>query len=80
MKEPGVSSLPETCREMDVNVSTDVDVFRFFALLVTKEINNVEVLEVSTDVISEIDAMGGVTACCSPVSGMTLQGSHSCQT
>ena len=69
----------ERCCEMDTNVPTDVDVFHLLATLAII-INNVEVLEVSTDVICEIDAMSWVTACCSPVSGVSLQGSDSCQT
>ena len=79
MQETIVSSLPETCGEMHSDVSSDVDVFHFLALPSSKEINYVEVLKTSTNVIFEIDAVGRVTACCSPVSGVTLQGLHSCQ-
>ena len=57
---------------MDPDVSADVDVFNFLAFVVVKVIDDVEVLEASTDVISEIDAVGRVAACCSPVSGVTL--------
>ena len=61
-------------------MSADVDVFNFLTFVVVKVIDDVEVLEASTNVISEIDAVGRVAACCSPVSGVTLQGLHSCQT
>ena len=53
-------------------MSTDVDVFNFLAFVGNKFIHNVEVLEASPNVISEIDAVGRVAACCSPVSGVTL--------
>ena len=53
-------------------MSADVDVFNFFAFVADKVIHNVEVFDVSTHVISEIDAVGRVAACCSPVSGVTL--------
>ena len=43
-------------------------------------INDVEILEVATDVVCEIDAMGWEATRCSPVSGVTLQRPHSCQT
>ena len=58
---------------MRTHVSPDVDVFYFLALAVSKEINDVEILEVSTEVVSEIDAVGRVAACCSPVGGVSLQ-------
>ena len=61
-------------------MSTGVDVFNFLAFAPTNVIHNVEVFEVSTNVICEIDAVGRVAACSSPVSGVTLQGLHSCQT
>ena len=57
---------------MDPDVSADVDVFNFFAFVADKVIHDVEVFDVSTHVISEIDAVGRVAACCSPVSGVTL--------
>ena len=53
-------------------MSSDVDVFNFLAFVANKVIHNIEVLEASTDVIFEIDAVGRVAACCSPVSGVTL--------
>ena len=52
---------------MNAHVSADVDVFHFLTLAVFTVIDNVEVFEVSTDVICEINAMGRVAACCSPV-------------
>ena len=73
------SPLPESCGEIDANVSSDVDVLHFLARMASNVIHNVKVLEVSTDVIFEIDAVCWVTACGSPVSGVTLQGLHSCQ-
>ena len=73
-------TLPKTCSEMNANVPTDVHVLHFLALPRTKIINDVEILEVASDVFSEIDAMGWEAACCSPMSGMTLQRPHSCQT
>lgn len=78
--EEATSALPETRCEVDPNVSTDINVFHFSALPASKVINNVEVLEVSTKVISVIDVVSWVTACCSPVSGVSLQGSDSWQT
>ena len=59
-------TLPERCREMEAPVSSDVDVFHLFARI-TFKIKDVEVLEVSTEVVSEIDAVGRVAACYSPV-------------
>ena len=76
----GVSNLPEACCQMDAHVSADIHVFHFHALASPQKIDDVEVLEVATDVVSEIDAMGWVAARCSPVSGVTLQRLHSCQT
>ena len=72
MHDVVVSTLPKRYRLVDPDVSANVDVFNFFAFVATNVIHNVEVLEVSTDVISEIDAVGRVAACCSPVSGVTL--------
>ena len=80
MQEIAVSSLPEWRREMYSHVPADVDVFHFIALASPKKIDDVEVLEVATDVVFEIDAMGWVAARCSPMSGVTLQRLHSCQT
>ena len=79
MQDTILMSLPETCGEMHANVSSDIDVFHFLALPSSKVINYVEVLEVSTNVIFEINAVCWITACCSPVCGVTLQGFHSCQ-
>ena len=73
MQRVGVSDLPERYRLVDPDVSADVDVFNFFAFVVHgKVIHNVEVLEGSTNVISEIDTVGRVAAYYSPVSGVTL--------
>ena len=65
---------------MHADVSADVNVFHFIALARSNEIDDVEVLEVSTHVVFEIDAMIRVAACRSPVGGVTLKGFHSCQT
>ena len=70
--------LPEMCREMEAQVSPDVDQVYFLARA-SNEIKDVEVLEVSTDVVSEIDAAGRVAACCSPVGRVVLQGFSSDQ-
>ena len=53
-------------------VSPDVDVFHFLALASPNIIDDVEVLEISTEVVSEIDAVGRIAACCSPVGGVSL--------
>ena len=47
-------------------MSPDVDVFHFLALAFSNEIKDVKVLEISTELVSEIDAVGWVAACCSP--------------
>ena len=73
-------SLPKACSEMNANVPTDVHVLHFLALAHTKIINDVEILEVASDVVCEIDAMGWEATRCSPVIGVTLQRPHSCQT
>ena len=75
-----ISRLPEGYSDMHAYMSSDVDVLHFLALASTKVINDVEVLEVSTDVVSEIHAVNRVAARCSPVGGMSLQGFHSRQT
>ena len=54
------------------HVSPDVDVFHFLALAFSNEIKDVKVLEISTELVSEIDAVGWVAACCSPVGGVSL--------
>ena len=65
---------------MRPHVSTDVDEIHFLALASTNIIKDVEVLKVSAEVVFEIDAVSRVAACCSPVGGVSLQGSHSRQT
>ena len=75
-----VCNLPEACSEMNAFVSADVHVLHFLTLAITKIINDVEILEVAADVVCEIDAMSWVAACCAPMSGVTLQRPHSCQT
>ena len=72
-------TLPERCREMEAPVSPDVDVFHLLTRTCTFKIKDVKVLEVSTEVVSEIDAVGRVAACCSPVGRVVLQGFSSDQ-
>ena len=69
--------LPETSCTVHSIVSSDVDELYLLTLARSNEIDNIEVLEVSSNVISKIHAEGWETACCSPVSGVTLQGFHS---
>ena len=64
---------------MEVPLSPDVDVFHLLTRTFTVKIKDVEVLEVSTEVVSEIDAVGWVAACCSPVGSVVLQGFSSDQ-
>ncbi len=52
-------TLPNACCQMHAHVPADVDVFHFHALATSDKIDDVEVLEVTTDVVSVIDAMGG---------------------
>ena len=75
-----MKTLPEANRDVHARVSTNIDVFHFLALVYSNKINDVEVLEISTHVISEIDAILREAACCSPVGGVNLQKLHSCQT
>ena len=58
---------------MRPHVSPDVDEIHFLVRASTNEIKDVEVLEVSAEVVSEIDAVGRVAACCSSVGGVRLQ-------
>ena len=75
-----VKILPERHRQILAHVSPDVDLFHFLALASPNILDDVEVLEVSTEVVSEIDAVGRIVACCSPVGRVSLQWSHSGQT
>ena len=65
--------LPERHRQILAQVSPGVDVFHSLALASRNIIDDVEVLEISTQVVSEIDAVGRIAACCSPVGGVSLQ-------
>ena len=65
--------LKERYRQILAHVPPDVDVFYFPALASPNIIHDVEVLEVSAEVVSEIDAVSRVAACCSPVGGVCLQ-------
>ena len=78
--QASTKGLPERHRQILAHVSPDVDVFHFIALGCPNIIHDVEVLEVSADVVSEIDAVGRITACYSPVGRVSLQWSHSGQT
>ena len=71
--------LPETCCLVHSLVSSDADKLYLLTLPRSNVIDNVEIFEVSSNVISKIHTVGWETACCSPVSGVTLQGFHSCQ-
>ena len=72
--------LPERHRQSLAHASPDVGVFHSPALTSPNIIDDVEVLEVSTEVVSEIDALGRIATCCSPVGGASLHWSHSGQT
>ena len=72
--------LPEACRLVHSLVISDADKLCFLSLAFSNVIDNVEIFEVSSNVISKIHTVSWVIACCSPVSGVTLQGFHSCQT
>ena len=72
--------LPEPCRLVHSLVISDADKLYLLTLAISNVIDNVEIFEVASNVISKIHTVGWVTACCSPVSGVTLQGFHSCQT
>ena len=79
MQKVVVSTLMKAYGDMHAQMSSDVDVFHFLAL-VSKEIDDVKVLEVSTEVVSKVHAVSWVAARRSPVGGMSLQGFHSRQT
>ena len=68
-----ITKLPKRDRQILAYVSPDVDVFHFLALASPNIIDDVEVLEISTEVVSEIDAVGRIAACCSPVGRASLQ-------
>ena len=68
-----ITKLPKRDRQILAYVSPDVDVFHFLALASPNIINDFEVLEVSTEVVSEIDAVGRIAACCSPVGRASQQ-------
>lgn len=67
-----VRNLPKASGEINAHVSADVDEFHLLTLADSKVIHNVEVLEVPTNVISEIDAIFREAARCSPFCGVTL--------
>ena len=58
--------------QIRTHVSPDVDVFHFLALAFSNEIKDVKGLEISTEVVSEVDAVGWVAACCSLVGRVSL--------
>ena len=73
MQSECIEDLPERHRQIRACVAPDVDVFHSLARGPPQEIDDVKVFEVSTEVVSEIDAVGWVAACCSPVGGVDLQ-------
>ena len=64
---------PKWCREVRAIVPSDIHIFYPLTLACFRAIDNVEVFEVATEVVCEIDAIGLVAACCSPVGGVDLQ-------
>ena len=72
-------TLPERCCEMEAPVSPDVNVVHLPTRTSTHNIKDVKVSEVAAEVVSEIDAVGRVAACCSPVGRVVLQGFSSDQ-
>ena len=79
MQHPSVLFLPKRYLQVRAIVPSDIHIVYPLTLASTKEIDDVEVFEVSTEVVSVIDAVGRVAACCSPISGVNLQRSHSLQ-
>ena len=66
------SHLPEGCIEMQANVPSDIHELHLLALISPSKVDYIKVLEVTADVVCKIDAVGRVTAGCSPVSGVDL--------
>lgn len=66
------SALPKTGGEMNTYVSPDIHKLHLPTLTNPNKVDNVEVFEVTADVVCEINAMGRVTAGCAPVSGVGL--------
>ena len=73
MQHVSVLYLPKGYQKVRAIVPSDIHIFYPLTFGNTKEIDDVEVFEVSTEVVSEIDAVGRVAACCSPVGGVSLQ-------
>ena len=80
MQSESIEYLPERRRQIRAVVTPDVNVFHSLARTRPEEVDDVKVFEVSTEVVSEIDAVGRIAACCSPMGGVSLQRSHSPQT
>ena len=72
--------LPERHRQIRAYIAPDVNVFHSLTRAPPMEVDDIKVFEVSSEVVSEIDAMSRIAACCSPMGGVSLQGSHSLQT
>ena len=53
-------------------MSPDVDIFHSLAYVTPTVIDDIEVFKLSANVVGEIHAVSWETACCSPVSGVTL--------
>ena len=81
MQSGYIEDLPERRRQVRACVASDVDVFHSLARRTPpQKVDNVKVFEVAAEVVCEIDAMGRIAACCSPVGGVDLQRPHSLQT
>ena len=68
MQEIAVGRGPEWNCNMYSYVPPNVDVFHFLAYSSPKEVDDIEVFEGATDVVSEIDTINGIAARRSPVS------------
>ena len=81
MQSGYIEDLPERRRQIRACVASDVDVFYSLARRTPpQKVDNVKVSEVAAEVVCEIDGMGRIATCCSPVGGVDLQRPHSLQT
>lgn len=65
---------------MYTTVPAYVNVFHLLTLTVSKKVDNVEILKVTTNVVCKIDTMAWVAAGCSPMSGVGCKGHNARQT
>ena len=73
MQSRYIEDLPERRRQIRACVASDVDVFHSLARRTPpQKVDNVKVFEVF-EVVCEIDGMGRIATCCSPVGGVDLQ-------